>query len=240
MPFHRFSKFLVPCLVICTSLAAAPSTSGSGTGASKTSSDWVETLRNLPLVPRTIPQQLDTPSAMLSQAPVICSVEPLPEIADADAQSFERDLSPDTKGLMPAMARALDHFRKLVRMVGGTFELKSAYRPPAYQAHLQAVWYKWMLELRNNREPGCQTLRAQVSDEFTRHNLLETQKPVTSSDHSRGLAFDAMVLIPRIAQLRKRRVSLDRLALLAGISRPDIRHDPVHFRLAVGRVIRHA
>ena len=129
---------------------------------------------------------------------------------------------------------ALDKFERLVRSVGGTVELKSAYRPPSYQAHLQAVWFKWMLELRNNRESGCQTLRAQVGEEFARHRLLEKQMPVTSSDHTRGLAFDATVVLPRVAWLRARRVSLDRLALLAGIKRPDILHDPVHFKLAIG------
>jgi hypothetical protein len=40
--------------------------------------------------------------------------------------------------------------------------------------------------------------------------------------------------------LRKRRVSLDRLALLAGIKRPDILHDPVHFKLSLGRRVHHA
>ena len=34
---------------------------------------------------------------------------------------------------------------------------------------------------------------------------------------------------------RRRRVSLDRLARLAGMMRPDIRRDPVHFRLIGGR-----
>jgi hypothetical protein len=28
---------------------------------------------------------------------------------------------------------------------------------------------------------------------------------------------------------------MDRLALLAGVRRPDIRHDPVHFRLVLNR-----
>ena len=95
-----------------------------------------------------------------------------------------------------------------------------------------------MLELRNNREPGCQTLRGQVGEEFARHRLLETQKPVTSSDHTRGLAFDAMVVVPRVAWLKKHRVSLDRLALISGIRRPDVRRDPVHFKLATDRVRR--
>jgi hypothetical protein len=42
-------------------------------------------------------------------------------------------------------------------------------------------------------------------------------------------------VMPRMARLRKRRVSLDRLALMAGIQRPDIQRDPVHFKLAMGR-----
>jgi hypothetical protein len=72
-----------------------------------------------------------------------------------------------------------------------------------------------------------------VSAEFARHKLMETQMPVTDSDHTRGMAFDAAVMMPRLARLKKRRVSLDRLALLAGLRRPDIRHDPVHFKLVM-------
>jgi hypothetical protein len=96
------------------------------------------------------------------------------------------------------------------------------------------------MELRNNRDLGCQVLRAQVGEEFSRHHLLETQKPVTSSDHTRGLAFDATVIVPAKAILKRRRVSLDRLALLAGIKRPDILHDPVHFKLTIARGVHHA
>jgi hypothetical protein len=178
------------------------------------------------------------PITLASQAK--CRVTPLPAITDDEALAFEKGISPDIGALSPAMAGALRKFQQLVSSVGGTFELKSAYRPPSYQAHLQVVWVKWMLELRNNREPGCQTLRRQVGEEFARHRLLETQKPVTSSDHTRGLAFDATVVVPRVAWLKKRRVSLDRLALMAGIQRPDILRDPVHFKLAIGRGIRRA
>ena len=64
---------------------------------------------------------------------------------------------------------------------------------------------------------------------------METQVPVSSSDHTRGLAFDAAVVLPRIARLQRRRVSLDRLAVLAGLMRPDIHRDPVHFKLVIGR-----
>jgi D-alanyl-D-alanine dipeptidase len=137
------------------------------------------------------------------------------------------------------MAQALEKFRRLVTSAGGTFDLKSAYRPLAYQEHLQQVWFKWMRELRFNHQPSCQAIRAQVEDEFTRHKLMPTQMPVTDSDHTRGMAFDAAVMMPmRMVRLKKRRVnvstvSLDRLALMAGLRRPDIRRDPVHFKLVL-------
>jgi D-alanyl-D-alanine dipeptidase len=166
----------------------------------------------------------------------------LPAITDPAALAFENGDGAtgaiDIEDLMPAMARALVRFQRLVVAAGGTFELKSAYRPPAYQAHLQAVWFKWMLELRNNRQAGCQALRAEVGEEFSHHCLLERQKPVTSSDHTLGLAFDAAIVIPRTARLRRRRVSVDRLALLAGIKRPDVLRDPVHFKLVMARTRR--
>lgn len=165
-----------------------------------------------------------------------CSVAPLPPIEDVEALTFESsadsDGAIDTAGLMPAMARALEKFRHMVLAAGGSFDLKSAYRPPAYQEHLQQVWFKWM-ELRRNREPGCTALRVEVNEEFSRHHLMPSQKPVTSSDHTRGLAIDVAVVLPRLARLQHRRVSLDRLAILAGLHRPDIRRDPVHFKLIV-------
>jgi len=97
-----------------------------------------------------------------------------------------------------------------------------------------------MLELRNNREPDCEALRTQVGEEFRRHGPLEMQKRVTSSDHTPGLAFDAMVVVPRVAWLNKRRESVDRLALLAGILCPNVLRDPVHFKLAIGHTRRSA
>jgi hypothetical protein len=71
---------------------------------------------------------------------------------------------------------------------------------------------------------------------------MPTQMPVTDSDHTRGLAFDAAVMMPRpvhtTAKKRRVSVSLDRLALQAGLRRPDIRRDPVHFKLVVSSVAR--
>jgi hypothetical protein len=167
-----------------------------------------------------------------------CKVAPLPEIEDAEALAFEKDVESaavDLRGLMPTMARALESFKELVSSVGGTFDLKSAYRPQAYQAHLHEVWVKWVKELRNNRTSGCRALREEVGAEFARHQLLVRQQPITGSDHALGLAFDAAVAMPHAALLNRRRVTVDKLALLAGVKRPNSRRDPVHFKLLPDR-----
>ena len=173
--------------------------------------------------------------------PPRCSVAALPAIDDPEALAFEASVGTtevvDTADLTPATARALTRFQQVVTSAGGTFELKSAYRPPAYQDHLQAVWDKWMLELRRNLKKGCQALRTEVGEDFARHHLMESQRPVSYSDHTRGVGFDATVIMPAGARLKRRRVSVDLLALLVGVRRPDILHDPVHFRLVPsGRV----
>jgi hypothetical protein len=163
-----------------------------------------------------------------------CKVAPLSEIEDPEALSFENDAESATAnvaGLMPPTAQALKSFKDLVASVGGTFELKSAYRPPLYQAHLREVWVKWVKELRNNRTAGCQALREDVGAEFTRHQLLLKQQPVPDSDHALGLAFDAAVAMPRAARLNHKRVTVDKLAVLAGVKRSNSRRDPVHFKL---------
>jgi LAS superfamily LD-carboxypeptidase LdcB len=163
-----------------------------------------------------------------------CKVAPLPEIEDPEALTFENNaesVPADVSGLKPDTAQALDSFREMVTLSGGTFELKSAYRPAAYQAHLHDVWVKWMKELRNNRTAGCQALREEVGAEFRRHQLLARQQPVPASDHALGLAFDAAVAMPRAARLNRKRVTVDKLASLAGIKRPNSRRDPVHFTL---------
>ena len=203
-------------------------------------------LWNLPVVDRLTVPQPDLDVIEFPAPASSCSVAPLPEITDPEAVRAEVDDGPDTVGLLPAMAEALAKFRRLVASAGGTFDLKSAYRPIAYQEHLQQVWFKWMRELRFNRHAGCQALRAEVEEEFTRHKLMPTQMPVTDSDHTRGMAFDAAITMPRPrivrTAARRRRVSgwvsVDRLALMAGLRRPDIRRDPVHYKLVIPNMIR--
>jgi hypothetical protein len=162
---------------------------------------------------------------------------PLPDITDSEALGFESNVGStavvDTEGLTAATSRALIRFSQIVVRAGGSITVTSAYRPASYQEHLQTVWDKWMLELRNNQEEGCQALRSEVEQEFARHQLLETQRPVAFSDHTRGIGFDAAVSLPR---LRRVRLSPDTLARRAGLRRPDVVHDPVHFRYIASRV----
>jgi hypothetical protein len=171
-----------------------------------------------------------------------CTVAPLPPIEDAEALTFENASvaasAVDVQNLTPGTARALARFQHAVELKGGAVKITSAYRPTTYQQHLQQIWDKWIHELRNNDEPGCETLKAQVGEEFTRHRLLETQRPVPFSDHTRGVGFDAAVTLPPPARARRRSVSLDALARLCSLRRPDVLHDPVHFRF-VGLTRRH-
>ena len=163
-----------------------------------------------------------------------CKVAPLTEIVDPEAQVFEKNAETapaDVEDLRPDAAQALDALKEMVTSLGGTFDLKSAYRPSAYQAHLHEVWMKWVKELRNNRSSGCRALREEVGAEFTRHQLMVRQQPVSASDHELGLAFDAAVAMPRVARLNGKRVTVDKLAAMAGITRPSVRRDPVHFKL---------
>ncbi len=163
-----------------------------------------------------------------------CKVAPLSEIWDPSADAFENRTdgdAVDVDDMDPDAAQALSTFRGMVSSLGGTFELKSAFRPEAYQAHLHEVWVKWVKHLRGNHSAACRALREEVGAEFSRHQLLVKQQPVPASDHARGLAFDAAVLVPRSARLKGKRTSVDKLAALAGIKRPTIRRDPVHFKL---------
>jgi hypothetical protein len=216
---------------------------------------WLDALWNLPVLrwfsswtvsdaPKTDDEQAQVITVTPAPEPALppCSVEPLPAVTDPEALDFEaKSGSPavvNTSGLTSATNRALGRFQELVTKAGGEMYLTSAFRPAAYQQHLQSVWYKWMDELRNNNDPACAALKAQVGDEFTRHQLLPSQHPVAVSDHTLGIGFDAAIELPAAARVKgkaRRRVTLDRIARLAGMMRPDIRRDPVHFRLIGGR-----
>jgi hypothetical protein len=205
---------------------------------------WLEALWNLPVF-KWLAGLEETPIpppevAFAAPAPPPCPVQPLDAIEDSVALLMETsaggESSLNLEGLTPRTNTALARFERIVEARGGTFTLTSAYRPATYQSHLRDVWFKWTHELKDNQDPSCMELKAEVGSEFLRHGLLASQYPVEVSDHTLGIGFDAAVSFPLAGKkARRRRVSLDRLARLAGVSRPDIRRDPVHFRLIGGR-----
>jgi len=229
--------------------AAQPAIQQSNSIAEPSSPSWAEELFNLPVVRfftslfqpapelASTPLNLQQPAAEIAPVANACPVAALDLITDPAAEQLEASMGADVvdvSNMVPAAAAALGRFQTKVAAVGGTIILKSAYRPAAYQQHLQNVWYKWMDELRNNTDPGCQELREQVHNEFTMHRLIETQHPVAVSDHTRGLAFDATVALPAKSASRRRRISLDGLARTVGLMRPAIAADPVHFKFTGG------
>jgi hypothetical protein len=245
---HRTACQLFVLSVVCTGLYAADTLPSPGVPAAikgdapnATSADAPETLSEEALPISSRPSLLVEAQMRAVHRYLIslgCKTAPLDEIRDPQALVLERnaDTAPaELNGLMPDAAKALDTFKELVNAVGGTFDLKSAYRPTAYQAHLHEVWVKWVKGLRNNRTSGCSALREEVGAEFARHQLLLRQQPVPASDHALGLAFDAAVAMPRAARLDGKRVTVDKLAGLSGMSRPNSRRDPVHFKLRAER-----
>ena len=149
-----------------------------------------------------------------------CPVPPLTPITDPAAQNFENGNTVDETGLNAAMTAALACLRAAAGAAGGAITVNSAFRPPAYQAHLREVWDRWN-DLRNRREQECQDLRTQVQQEFQRHGLLLSQRPAAASAHTRGEAFDANWNLPA-------GTNIDTLAAGCGLQRP-FANDPVHF-----------
>lgn len=180
------------------------------------------------LDPAIVPLYLPPPP------PAPCLIKPLSPVEDEVALAFETGFGElgrvHLAGLTRPTARALTRFDRLVSTVGGSFTVTSAHRPVAYQQHLQEVWDKWM-EVRDLADPACSEIRGEAEREFLSHGLLETQRPATFSDHTRGIAFDARIELPPNPRLNRRRVSVDSLAKMAGLFRPVVLRDPVHFRL---------
>ena len=240
MDLYRTVSQLFLLSIVCTCLNAAeslPVAAVPSIAAPASIEEEALPAYPVPALPAVI---LDAQLESLHRARMLagCKVPPLSDILDPEALEFEKNAETapaDVDGLTPDAAQALGNLEEMVASVGGTFELKSAYRPPAYQAHLHEVWVKWVKQLRNNRSSGCRFLREEVGAEFARHQLLVKQQPVPASDHELGLAFDAAVALPRGARLNGKRVTVDKLAALAGIKRPTIRRDPVHFKLVAER-----
>lgn len=116
--------------------------------------------------------------------------------------------------------------REDVANLGGELDLNSAYRPVSYQTHLREVWDRWSL-LRNNRNPQCATLKEQVRNEFTGHELLPSQRPAAgnpNAPHARGVAIDAVITGLRAGN------TVDTVARGCNMYRPWPVNDPPHYQ----------
>ena len=67
----------------------------------------------------------------------------------------------------------------------------SAYRPSAYQEHLQAVWDKWTFELRDNTSPECQSLAVGRTCRAMRHQCLRPNDRYHLWPYCVACGFDA-------------------------------------------------
>lgn len=159
-----------------------------------------------------------------------CSVPPLAPLSAA-AQAFENDSTRvDTLNMTSATQAALACFRASVDSAGGQVKLKSAFRPPDYQLHLQDVYNKWQA-LMGNHQPECAALRSQVHAELMKHDMttLTVQPAGPHGPHVQGIAFDANVTA----------ANMDTLAAHCGLFRPFPRPctppaprcDPTHYQL---------
>jgi hypothetical protein len=156
---------------------------------------WIDQFWQLPFLRFFMPAVVSLPEFDLAPPPVpACLVEPLPRLTDTQALEFE--LGTGTSGLVnldgltPGTARALERFERIVRSAGGAIAVTSAFRPSAYQDHLQAVWDKWMLELSGNREEGCQELRAEVQGSLCGTNCSNRSgRPRSPTTHAASVSM---------------------------------------------------
>ncbi len=89
--------------------------------------------------------------------------------------------------LSPRMETALSCLQAAIGGQGGSSVFKSGYRPPAYNAHLRAV-YDQAAKLKD-KGPECNQRRAELVDELKRHDLGKTP-PADGSLHTTREAFD--------------------------------------------------
>lgn len=158
-----------------------------------------------------------------AQACAPCNVGPISPMTDPEALAMEGGQSVNMDGLTPEMLVSVECFIEQLSGGGGSISITSAYRPPAYQAHLREVWEK-REALKDNTEQACAQRKQQVLAHFAQHGLLPSQKPALTSKHTQGLAIDANVVVPA-------GVNRDQLALGCSLFRPVKVKDPVHYIL---------
>lgn len=121
---------------------------------------------------------------------------------DPDTYAFEyENKRVDTTRLSPRMQEALIC---LVEKSGtpDTNFVTSAWRPPAYQAHLREIWEKWReLQKPRNKIPACDARISEIYRELRSHEMEELGTPPAGPNgpHPRGEAIDVKTyFIPQV------------------------------------------
>ncbi|MCI0556122.1 MAG: hypothetical protein L0287_34710 [Anaerolineae bacterium] len=155
-----------------------------------------------------------------------CPIAPLTEMTDPVALDFEAGNNINTENLNDLTSAGLTCMQNRCAQIGGSMTVTSAYRPVEYQNHLREVWDTWDA-LRNNQDPECTDLKDDVREEYSRHGLLDSQRPAAgnpNAPHPSGNAFDA-----RITGLPQDE-TVDTVASFCNMTRPWPVRDPVHYQ----------
>jgi hypothetical protein len=119
-----------------------------------------------------------------------CQVPPLTPLTDPVAIQFENGNTINTDPQYFNLGSNLNCLKNAVTNYGGSYSLKSAYRPVAYQKHLREVYYAWK-DLKGRREAECEDLLLEVKAEAQKHGI--AYPPAVTSNHSKGNAFDLAI-----------------------------------------------
>jgi hypothetical protein len=125
--------------------------------------------------------------------PAVCPVSPITPITDPDFEQYETgrysdDGDPDLEHLTPGTAAGAQCIVREAHNARIEATITSGYRPAIYQTHIREVYDKWQL-LKDNQDPVCAEVKAQVLIEWDRHGPFAAQ-PGRTSRHSDGRAVD--------------------------------------------------
>ena len=140
-----------------------------------------------------------------------CPIPPIPPYTPDPYPALIEELTPRVQTALSCLQAAID-------VQGGTSIFNSGYRPVPYNDHLRAVWDKWE-EVKNDKRPECQALRAEVAAEIALHKMIK--EPAMSSNHTLREAVDLSSSLTR--------GTLDGLAINCGLFRPLPLTDKPHF-----------
>lgn len=162
--------------------------------------------------------------------------QPLTPLSGSEALALEGGASviytSSNAGVNQNLAKLQTEVGKLqtaIRADGGSATVNSAYRPLEYQKHFWEIVDRWVTSgLRNNTNPACAALKAQIGAEYSKHGLgTVVARPNGCAPHVKGIGVDIRITGRAYDSslntwLQSKGIDLTWRALSA---------DPVHFEL---------